>query len=715
MHLPILVLLVAITARAELVVHHSGSVADSNPVTRPGLLLAGGGGDVDAAMSWLLECAGGGDVVVLRASGSDGYNTYLQEELGVPVNSVRTLVFDSRDDADDPQAAAWIRKAELVFIAGGDQSKYVRFWKGTPVQAALQEHLLAGKPAGGTSAGLAVLGQYAYSAMHEADLTSALALADPGSPLITLEKDFLSAPPLVGILTDSHFRDRDRLGRLIAMLARIATDGTPAVAGIGIDERTALCIGSDGIGQIHSTSGGVVTLVRLAGDPASPGEMAALVHEVGAGSRIEFPGLRVSGESSGYHVYASAGSLRRFPHVPGEAPRPAPPTGQLFIVGGGWRASNRALFAELMETRHLHESGHVGIIAAASGRPVKYGNLFRDVLAGYGMNPDQIELLPLAVVDDPSTTADESVWRDNAASTEVADRIRGLALVWFTGGDQSRIMDILRPGGVEASPVYRALLDQFWQGGAIGGTSAGAAVQSAVMILGGSSPGALRHGLAQTYAGPEQQESGALVLGRGAGFFPHGIIDQHFDRKARLGRLVVALLASRREARFGFGIDEDTALVYDAATDSAVVRGPATVVMVDATDAREADGTISGIRLSVLSAGDTISWPGPRVDVNSLKKPTIGSEYLSISNPASTGIMDPYGGRLADILGALLTDNSAASEVVSRIQYTDGASRTIRFSADSRTFGYWEYLDGQRDSYSVLNALLEIGPMTGPP
>lgn len=710
-HLPFLLLLAAMTARAELVVHHTGAAADSTPATRPGLVLAGGGGDVDTAMAWLAECAGGGDAVVLRASGSDGYNTYLTDELGVPLNSVRTLVFDSRSDAEDPQAAAWIRNAELVFIAGGDQSKYVRFWKGTPVQAALRAHLLAGKPAGGTSAGLAVLGQYAYSALHEEDLTSAIALTDAGDPLMTLEKDFLSVAQLAGILTDSHFRDRDRLGRLMAMLAKLAADGASAVTGIGIDERTALCIGADGIGHIHSTSGGVVTLVRLSGDPAEGGELAALVSEAGEGSRIEFPGLRVTGESSAYHVYARGGSLRRFPHVPGEAAQPDPPSGRLVIVGGGWRASNRELFQELINTGQLRDSGVAGIIAAASGRPVKYGNLFRDVLVSYGLNPDRIDLLPLAVVDDASTPADESAWRNNAGSAELADRIRGQSLVWFTGGDQSRIMNILRPGGGEASPVYRALLDLFWRGGAIGGTSAGAAVQSGVMILGGSSPGALRYGLAETYAGPGQQEAGALVLGRGAGFFPHGIIDQHFDRKARLGRLVVALLASRREARFGFGIDEDTALVYDAASDSAVVHGPGTVVMVDATDARETGGAISGIRLSVLSAGDTINWPGPRIEVNPLKKPTVGSEYLSISDPASTGIMDPYGGRLADLLGALLADNAAASEVDSRIQYADGAFRTIRFRADSRTRGYWEYLDGQQDSYSVLNALLEIGPL----
>ena len=72
-----------------------------------------------------------------------------------------------------------IRNAEAMFIAGGDQSNYARYWKDTPVEDAI--NFVAAKPApiGGTSAGMAVLSEFVYSAEGEESLTSPVALADP--------------------------------------------------------------------------------------------------------------------------------------------------------------------------------------------------------------------------------------------------------------------------------------------------------------------------------------------------------------------------------------------------------------------------------------------------------------------------------------------------------------------------------------------------------
>jgi cyanophycinase-like exopeptidase len=71
---------------------------------------------------------------------------------------------------------AIIRQAEGLWLAGGDQSRYVKYWKDTPVGAALDAHVRAGKPLGGTSAGLAVLGEFSYSALDPGTLTSPIAL-----------------------------------------------------------------------------------------------------------------------------------------------------------------------------------------------------------------------------------------------------------------------------------------------------------------------------------------------------------------------------------------------------------------------------------------------------------------------------------------------------------------------------------------------------------
>jgi cyanophycinase len=220
----------------------TGNSADVQRETTGGVVMAGGGKDVDEAFRWFVKKSGGGDVVVLRASGADGYNKYIRD-LG-PVDSVESLVTKSRAAASDPFVVEKVRKAEALFIAGGDQWNYVRYWKGTPLEDAIHELVRRGVPIGGTSAGLAIQGQYSFSAEMDT-ITSAQALADPFDPHLTLEASFLHLPNLDGVITDSHFSKRDRLGRLITFLARIAqNDG--AAKGVGIDERTAVLLEPDG-------------------------------------------------------------------------------------------------------------------------------------------------------------------------------------------------------------------------------------------------------------------------------------------------------------------------------------------------------------------------------------------------------------------------------------------------------------------------------------
>ena len=104
-----------------------GDAADVTRTTAGGTVLMGGGPDVDAAMQWMIGKAGGGDFVVLRATGTDAYNAYVYGLGGV--NSCETLLINSRTLANDPQVEAKIRGAEAVFIAGGDQANYVNFWE----------------------------------------------------------------------------------------------------------------------------------------------------------------------------------------------------------------------------------------------------------------------------------------------------------------------------------------------------------------------------------------------------------------------------------------------------------------------------------------------------------------------------------------------------------------------------------------------------------
>ncbi len=122
-----------------------------------------------------------------------------------PLNSAATIVFSEREDSDDPKLLERIGQAEAIFIAGGDQSNYVRFWQDTPVEDALNRHIAAGKPIGGSSAGLAVLGEFSFSSMIDT-IHSPDALADPYGNKVTISRDFLRIPLLAGIITDTHFR-----------------------------------------------------------------------------------------------------------------------------------------------------------------------------------------------------------------------------------------------------------------------------------------------------------------------------------------------------------------------------------------------------------------------------------------------------------------------------------------------------------------------------
>lgn len=260
----------AVAARAaDHQVWLTGNPADVQPAQTEGaLLLAGGGGDVDDAMRWFVQKAGGGDVVVLRASGADGYNDYLFTKIG-GIDSVESILFHNRAASTDARVLAAIRGAEGIWLAGGDQARYVAYWKGTPVAAALDAHVRAGKPLGGTSAGLAVLGEFTFSAAAEGSLTSENALANPFDRRLTLERDFLRFDLLRGVITDSHFMPRARLGRSLAFLARLmAEEKRDRLLGLGVDEKTALAVGADGHARVFTTAPAGRVWVLLPSRPA---------------------------------------------------------------------------------------------------------------------------------------------------------------------------------------------------------------------------------------------------------------------------------------------------------------------------------------------------------------------------------------------------------------------------------------------------------------
>ncbi len=226
----------------------SGATADLVTTPQAGFALMGGGTDLDEAFRWMCERAHGGDFLILRARGDDDYNPYVQKLC--KLNSVATLILPSREAASDPFVAETIAKAEAIFIAGGDQANYVRFWTGTPMQTEINAAIKRGVPVGGTSAGLAVMGEWAYSAEgdkpDDPNLTGKMALADPLGPRVTLVHGFLEIPVLKGIITDTHFAKRDRMGRLVVFLAKLQSSDEADIKGIGVDQGAAVLLEPDG-------------------------------------------------------------------------------------------------------------------------------------------------------------------------------------------------------------------------------------------------------------------------------------------------------------------------------------------------------------------------------------------------------------------------------------------------------------------------------------
>lgn len=318
-------LLAALTSHAQTKSNHpyqyfrTGSVADVAPKPTAGFALMGGGTDQDDAFRWLCRRANGGDFLILRASGDDDYNSYVQKLC--PLNSVATLILPSRAAAEEPFVAQTIARAEAIFIAGGDQANYIRYWTGTPVQEQLNAAIQRGVPLGGTSAGLAVMGEWVYSAEGDRpgdpNLDSRLALTDPWSKRITLVHGFLNIPILRGTITDTHFAKRDRMGRLLTFLMRLSEPNGKllpqprAIRGIGVEERTALLVEPEGQSRVAGSGSVYFLTLNNHGFVAGAGQPLLLkdVEVQRTASEHTFNLKTWRGEAAHYTVSAENGTL----------------------------------------------------------------------------------------------------------------------------------------------------------------------------------------------------------------------------------------------------------------------------------------------------------------------------------------------------------------------------------------------------------------------
>ena len=252
--------LVAAPATAKITRYLTGNPGDvsSGPLAGPALNLGGGGTDVDAALQAMIDlargctsCATKVDVVILRASGADGYNDYIFAMNGV--DSVESLVITKASEANSAAVVATVTNAEVVFFAGGDQCDYVTLFKGGALEAAVESVYARGGSIGGTSAGMAIQGEFIYNGCV-GSATSAEILANPFHRNATFTYDYFSWNDMGDVLTEQHLVTRDRMGRLYGFLARQIQDGkTPSALGVAADEVTSIVVDKNGLATVYGT------------------------------------------------------------------------------------------------------------------------------------------------------------------------------------------------------------------------------------------------------------------------------------------------------------------------------------------------------------------------------------------------------------------------------------------------------------------------------
>lgn len=408
-------------------------------------------------------------------------------------------------------------------------------------------------------------------------------------------------------------------------------------------------------------------------------------------------------------IRAGAGMLTAFA-LTACATAPAPqaittsePRAHLVIAGGALRSFQADVYSAFIDAAGVE--GPVLIVPAASSEPMQSARRTTNALIRNGVAAERIQTLPIAIEDDPSTEADESLWADNANSAELSETILQASGIWFTGGDQARIAAILlNEEDGSATPVLEALRQARSDGTVVGGSSAGAAIMSTPMIVEGDSLASLH---------PDGEKSDFVELADGIGFFEGGMIDQHFGERARLGRLVRALLESPSQD-MGFGIDENTALIVRD-DGSYKVAGTGFVTLVDisvATFRIADDGSLfaGGLQISLLSRGDTFDPKTKSITPASFKAPTIGSEYEDSARKRAAGITAPLES-IATVIGQGLVDTAGTFET-SRVGFTeDGRGVKFTFRQTEVSRGYWGRDAYGAGRYTVENVDLSIRPV----
>ncbi|MDQ3805640.1 MAG: cyanophycinase [Acidobacteriota bacterium] len=248
--------------------------------------------------------------------------------------------------------------------------------------------------------------------------------------------------------------------------------------------------------------------------------------------------------------------------------------GRLFAVGGGdIKGGDAPLLKEFVKLARGAKARLV-VMTVATDDPAAAADEYRAAFRRLGLDDVQVV--------DVSTRAD-------AAKPESLAAVENATGLFFTGGDQLHITSLL--GG---SQMQKLIFRRHERGLVVGGTSAGAAMMSNSMLIGGESG--------------ENPKLGGVEIGPGMDLLVGAIIDTHFSQRGRFGRLLTAVAHYPQD--LGLGIDEETAMVVNKTEFEVLGRGAVTVIDAGAMTYTslpyaedEKNLSLFGVRVHVLSAG----------------------------------------------------------------------------------------------------------------
>ena len=280
--------------------------------------------------------------------------------------------------------------------------------------------------------------------------------------------------------------------------------------------------------------------------------------------------------------------------------------GKLIIAGGNLEQSDRKIHKLLIEYAGGTDT-KLAIVPTASGEdPIDTIKYVEELWIELGIRPENIVKLPIYGEEGKG-------WREPPLGDDdkIAEMLDGVTGFWFTGGDQYYTHKaFIRKDGTDTK-ILKAMKNIYEDGGVIGGTSAGAAIMSEVMIAIGNNVSALISPAIYGYEDYDDENSSSMDnvrIVRGLGFFKEGIIDQHFDVRARILRLLKVVTDHNNNLYMGYGVSEDTAMIYDRDTKEITVSGSGAVYIVNCSKIEKSGDkdscTFKDAILSVIKEGD---------------------------------------------------------------------------------------------------------------